>query len=587
MMNDLYSRPVQTILGVEGGGTKTAWVLVKGEGSGMSVSAQGKLPAANLRLTPPIRLRSILDALPREAQRVGVFLAGCVTAQDRQQLSDLCFEIWPHAKMVTGSDRDSGMAAALGSGDGIAVNAGTGSSITGRRGEQIEKAGGWGHILGDAGGGYFLSLQALRLVLREYDLRRGEADFAGDILRALSLNNFDELVRWAQTADKMQIATLAPEIFRAAERGDAAVQQILDAGARVLAEYTAAVAQRLRFDAPKVVLLGGLFECCAVYVSAFERELTGLLPQAKVRRSAYPPEFGAVSLAAGKPELPAVCEISTPTGSVPSMRLAPTEQRNPRSALLDQMSTRALVELFVDEERCVEEALRACIAPLTDATELIASALRKGGRLFYVGAGTSGRLGVLDASEIPPTFGAPVEMVQGMIAGGVTALSRSAEEAEDDTSGGALAVDERGVRAPDVVCGIAASGRTPFVLGALARAKAIGARTILLTCNPAREKGAAMWDVEIDLPTGPEIVTGSTRLKAGTATKVALNIFSTGAMVALGKVRGNLMIDVVVSNTKLRDRAARMIAEIAGCSYEEAASRLALANGNVRDALYR
>ena len=549
----------------------------------MRVVQQGKLPAANLRLTPLDRLRTMFEELPRNADRVGVFLAGCVTSADRQKLSNLCAEVWPTAKIVTGGDRESGMAAALGHRDGIAVNAGTGSSITGRRDGQIEKAGGWGHILGDAGGGYYLSLQALRLVLREYDLNRGAAEFAADVLRALSLNNFDELVRWAQTADKMQIATLAPVVFRAAERGDEDVQLILDAGARVLAEYTAAVVKRLGFDSPEVDLIGGLFQCCAVYVSAFERELALLLPRAKVKVSENLPEFGAASLAAEMTERsPLTLEPSLPEKTM-AISEAATEQRNPRSQLLDQMSTRAVVELFVEEERFVQEALRACITPLTDATERIAKALRAGGRLFYVGAGTSGRLGVLDASEIPPTFGAPPEWIQGLIAGGVNALYRSAEGAEDEAAGGALALDERGVVLGDVVCGIAASGRTPFVLGALKRAKAIGATTILLTCNPARERDG--WDVEIDLPTGPEIVTGSTRLKAGTATKVALNILSTGAMVALGKVRGNLMIDVVATNTKLRDRATRIVAEIAKCRYDEAVARLVAANWDVRAAL--
>ncbi len=551
----------------------------------MRVIQQGKLPAANLRLTPLDRLRTMFRELPGESERVGVFLAGCVTSSDRQQLTKLCSEVWPTAKIVTGGDRESGMAAALAHRDGIAVNAGTGSSITGRRGDQMEKAGGWGHILGDAGGGYYLSLQALRSVLREYDLHRGAAEFAADILRALALNNFDELVRWAQTADKMQIATLAPVVFRAAERGDATVQQILDSGARVLAEYSAAVAERLGVEAPEVVLLGGLFQCCAVYVSAFERELTNLLPRATVKLSENAPEFGAAWLTSERMDAPGVIEPSPPADAKGAIARAVTEQRNPRSQSLEQLSVRAFVELFVEEEHFVEDALRACIGPLAEGIEKIASAFRKGGRLFYVGAGTSGRLGVLDASEILPTFGAPADLVQGIIAGGVTALHRSVEGAEDEAAGGALACDERGVKSGDVICGIAASGRTPFVFGALTRAKAIGATTILLTCNPAREKEGANWDVEIDLPTGPEIVTGSTRLKAGTATKVALNILSTGAMVALGKVRGNLMIDVVASNTKLRDRAARMVAELAECSYTEATARLEAVAWDIRAAL--
>ena len=218
------------------------------------------------------------------------------------------------------------------------------------------------------------------------------------------------------------------------------------------------------------------------------------------------------------------------------------------------MSAGQLVELFVDEEKFVGEALRGARADLASAIEMIANSLRKGGRLFYVGAGTSGRLGVLDASEIPPTFGASPELVQGIIAGGVTALFRSVEGAEDERSNGALAIDERGVKDSDVVLGITASGRTPFVLGALAQAKSLGAKTVLLSCNPTSDGNAAI-DLRIHLAVGPEIVAGSTRLKAGTATKVALNIISTGAMVALGKVRGNRMIDLAASSNKLRDRA--------------------------------
>jgi N-acetylmuramic acid 6-phosphate etherase len=218
---------------------------------------------------------------------------------------------------------------------------------------------------------------------------------------------------------------------------------------------------------------------------------------------------------------------------------------------------------------------------------LVSETLRAGGRLFYVGAGTSGRLGVLDASEIPPTFGAPPELVQGIIAGGATALRRAVEGAEDQPEAGEHAVIERGVRAGDVVCGIAASGRTPFVLGALARARFLGARTIFLTCNPVRRESAEPWDVEIDLPTGPELVTGSTRLKAGTATKLVLNIFSTCAMIRLGRVRGNAMVDVSISNEKLRDRGTRLVSATLGIPYEAARAELERAGWNVRKCVGR
>ncbi len=216
---------------------------------------------------------------------------------------------------------------------------------------------------------------------------------------------------------------------------------------------------------------------------------------------------------------------------------------------------------------------------------MVARALKNNGRLFYIGAGTSGRLGVLDASEIPPTFGAPPDLVQGIIAGGAEALHRSVEGAEDDATAGALAIVERGVTAHDVVCGISASGRAPFVLGALRRARECGASTLLLTCNPAGVSSPNEFDLRIDLPTGPELLAGSTRLKAGSATKVALNILSTGAMVQLGHVHGNLMIDLAATNDKLRDRAARLLMQIKGCDYETARSRLAQHDWKVRAAL--
>jgi len=568
---------------VEGGGTKTAWILVERSGDELNILDQGKLPSSNFRLATPDRLRVIFSELPKQIDRAGVFLAGCGTAEDRHSLSNLCAEIWPGAKILTGSDRDSGLAAGLGYGDGIVVNAGSGSSVTGRRGDRIENAGGWGHILGDTGGGYFISIRALRLILREYDLHRGEVQLTAKFLHARSLNNLNELVRWAQTADKMEIATLAPVVFEAAASGDARVMEIIEEGALVLCEYTEAVASRLHLLAPKVMLLGGLFHRDSIYTHAFRRRLKKNLPDARVATVERPPELGAAWLAAEMDELTKV-RAKPAENKIENLAAALTEQRNPRSQSLEKMSGRELVELFVEEERFVQDALRGAIVDLAKAIEIVTGALRKGGRLFYVGAGSSGRIGVLDASEIPPTFGASSELVQGIIAGGVTALHRSVEGAEDEESVGALAMDERGTRDVDVVIGITASGRTPFVLGALGRAKSLGAKTILLTCNPAT-RGDVLGNLAIHLAVGPEILTGSTRLKAGTATKVALNIISTGAMVALGKVRGNLMIDLHTSSTKLRDRAVRLVADLANCDYNSARERLEASDWNLRAVL--
>jgi N-acetylmuramic acid 6-phosphate etherase len=487
------------------------------------------------------------------------------------------------------------LAAALDHADGIVVNAGSGSSVTGRRGDKIERAGGWGHILGDAGGGYSLAVQALRLILREYDLHRIELDFTAKILHALSLNNFDELVRWVQTADKMEIAMLAPVVFETAAEGGARMMEIIEEGAGVLCEYTEAVADRLHLLAPKVVLIGGLFYRDSIYTHAFRRRLKKNLPDARITTAERAPELGAAWLAAEAHDHAAFHPKPSQL-EIDGLAAALTEQRNPRSENLEKMSAQQLVQLFVQEEKFVQDALRAATADLARAIEIVTESLRNGGYLFYVGAGSSGRMGVLDASEIPPTFGAPTHLVQGVIAGGATALHRSVEGAEDEESAGAFALDERGIKRADVVIGITASGRTPFVLGALARAKSLGAKTILLTCNPAvpvigdggrpgSTTPATEFDLVITLAVGPEILAGSTRLKAGTATKVALNIISTGAMIGLGKVRGNLMVDLHTTSTKLRDRAVRIVAEVTQRDYESARGLLEASDWNLRSTL--
>jgi N-acetylmuramic acid 6-phosphate etherase len=567
--------PNETILGVEGGGTKTAWALLWGD----SFLDSGKLPPSNLRLTPADQLTRILRALPNKVDRVGVFLAGCVTTEDRATLLRLSRDAWPNAHIIVGSDRDSGMAACLRGRDGIVVNAGTGSSVTGRRGDQIEKAGGWGHILGDTGGAYFVSIRALRLILRDYDLRRGNRKFAANVLSALGLNNFDELVRWAQTADKNEIGSLAPIVFAAANDGEEPLQRIIHASATALADFAEAVAARLRLDAPEVCLMGGLFENQRGYADAFATVLGQKLPMASVALATVAPELGAVWLAGGDTEMRSPLVMPAATAGP----IIATEAANPNSENLENLSSRQLVELFVAEEASVESALRLRIEELARALDLAGAILASGGRIFYVGAGTSGRLGALDAAEIPPTFGASQELIQAIIAGGPTALQRSVEGAEDDEANGVLALEARNVTSRDLVIGISASGRAPFVCGALLRARKIGAKIVLLTCNKVVESDP--FDLVVELPTGAEVLAGSTRLKAGTATKIALNIISTGAMVRLGRVRGNLMIDLQPTNKKLRERAVRLVSQLTGCDEETALARLERTGWNVRAAL--
>jgi N-acetylmuramic acid 6-phosphate etherase len=287
-----------------------------------------------------------------------------------------------------------------------------------------------------------------------------------------------------------------------------------------------------------------------------------------------------------------------------------TETGNPRTVRIDAVSTRALLALINDEDRRVPEAVAAALDDLARAVDGIYARLARGGRMIYIGAGTSGRLGVVDASEMPPTYNTPRTLVLGLIAGGESAMFRTAEGAEDHVDNGRADLDAVQISEHDAVVGIAASGRTPYVIGALRHARALGAFTVSIACTaPAAIHAEA--EVNIALLTGPEAVTGSTRMKAGTATKLALNMISTACMIKLGKTFGNLMVDLQPTNQKLRERAVRIVATATGvsnddartlidrcgdvktaivcaladCTADDARARLARAAGRVRDAI--
>ena len=261
-----------------------------------------------------------------------------------------------------------------------------------------------------------------------------------------------------------------------------------------------------------------------------------------------------------------------------------TEQSNPRSRRLDQLATTDLVNLFVDEDRRPQEAVAGASEALAAAVDAIAARLFDGGRLFYLGAGTSGRLGVLDAAECPPTFCSDPKLVQGVLAGGTPALLRSSEGLEDLEQAGREDLERHGFQQGDCLVGIAAGGTTPYVRGGLSYARSIGALAIGMACVP-KDQAPLPCDIDIRLLTGPELLTGSTRLKAGTATKMALNILSTTVMVRLGKVYGNRMVDVAASNSKLVDRSLRILRDLIGVEREEGLALLGLSDGSVKLAL--
>jgi N-acetylmuramic acid 6-phosphate etherase len=260
-----------------------------------------------------------------------------------------------------------------------------------------------------------------------------------------------------------------------------------------------------------------------------------------------------------------------------------TEQRNPASERIDEVSTLDMLAIINAEDAKVPEAVATQLPAIAQAVDIVAHAFQRGGRLFYLGAGTSGRLGILDASECPPTFRAPHEQVQGLIAGGPSAVFRAVEGAEDDPEGAIAQLNDCGLQQNDVVMGIAASGVTPYVLGALDYARTHGCPTIFFTCSP--QQSPPRVDVQIAPRVGPEVLTGSTRMKAGTATKLVLNMITTGAMIRCGKTYGNLMVDLHPSNKKLVDRSQRIFSALTDTAQEEAQHVLTAAEGDLKVAL--
>jgi N-acetylmuramic acid 6-phosphate etherase len=555
------------VLGIEGGGTRTVALLATSRGQILKRLELGPL---NLKLSTDRQIFSTLQRSTLHAPRsVAVCLAGCRTDADRQRLRRLAQRAWPNAQNIfVGSDLDSGLAAAFGLGrDGILVVSGTGSCVYGRKGTRAARAGGWGHLLGDHASGYWIALTGLRNAIREYDRNGRISPALRKTLTRLCLNSPDQLVEWVTTATKDEVASLAP-IFLHKDKG------LLLQAASFLAMDCGAVARQLRLEAPTVALAGGVLQNNPNLRRWVAHRIRTMFPKTRVILAPKESTIGALKLAGLGSITPSLQHSTTP--SVPL-----TESRNPRTMNLDKRSVSQLIDTMLAEESRVIPALRKNKRALERAINAIVTAFRRGGRLFYVGAGTSGRLGVLDASECPPTFSTDPDMVQGIIAGGVPALHRAVEAAEDDPLAGADAIRNRSVGKRDVVVGIAASGSTPFVLGALDEARRRGSKTFLLCFSAPR----SILHAPLFFPTGPEVLTGSTRLKAGTATKLVLNMLTTISMIRLGKVVSNLMVDVKPGSEKLRNRACRIVATFRKCSEEEARQRLVRSRWDVKQAL--
>lgn len=599
------------LLGIEGGGTRTVALLTDAQGRLVRRIEAGP---ANLKLVNDAGLvrhfRGIASGLPRPAA-LCIGLAGAWAEPDWQRIRRAAERVWSNVPCHATQDLDTALAAAPSDTSGcfrprVLVLSGTGSCCFGRddRGA-TRKAGGWGYVWGDAGSAYEIGLCVLKAVATEFDATGRWPPLGKRLLRSLQLNDANQLIDWAQSASKTEIASLAVEVFDAAGQRDRLARELLAKAAGRLAADAAMCARGLFKPGTRVefVFAGGTLLKQPRFAALVGAHLHKLWCQAVMVPLQRESVWGAVELAAqvlarqchthtahftaGGAGAPAGDAEAAPAPEfVRSTKTSPTEQRNPRSMRLDKLSVHDAVGLMLAEDARIPRALRAERRAIERAVDLIGRALRDGGRLFYFGAGTSGRLGVLDASECPPTFGSDPETVQGIMAGGQAALWRSIEGAEDDADGGTEAIRARAVSGGDVVVGIAAGGRTPFVWGGLIEARRRGAKTVLVCFNPHLQIPRSIRPPIVIAPNvGPEILTGSTRLKAGTATKLLLNMFTTLGMVRAGKVISNLMVDMDPGNVKLRDRAVRIVRALSGADHDTAKQALQKSRWVIREAL--
>jgi N-acetylmuramic acid 6-phosphate etherase len=468
--------------------------------------------------------------------------------------------------------------------DAVLAVAGTGSSVMAQRADgAFATVGGRGNLFGDRGSAYAIAAAGLRAAAEACDGLGPATTLTHALARAAGVAKFTELVMWGRHAAKADVAALCPAVTGLVD-SDEVAKRVVAVEARAHADQALAGARKLELHSKVPILgYGGVFDGCPAFFSFFKERIREQGHQGDVT---IPEIHGhaAVLQIRHAPSAPALVTTATSSGAA---RLAscnqakqPTEEAMAADRTLDAMDPEAIIAAMGDEDTRAVQAVQAQRAALATVIRMAAHAIHDGGRIIYVGAGTSGRLGVLDASECPPTFGVAPTRVCALIAGGDRALRESIEGAEDDTGQGQhdIASFAPAIGPEDLVIGIAASGTTPYTRAALQAAGAAGAKTVLLCCNPQITSGAGLI---VALDTGPEVLAGSTRLKAGTATKLALNMISTGAMALSGYVYRGLMVGVKPSNAKLWRRATGIVATLANCSTAHADRLLQTAEGCV------
>ena len=540
----------------------------------------------------PLALGAVLQVaapLLRAAGRtrvdaVGVGAAGALADRAAAQtLAERLCAALPADRVAVASDATTSHLGALGGAPGVTLAIGTGAVaiFIGPSGE-MQRSDGWGPWLGDEGSGACLGLQGLRAALRAHDGRG-----LPTLLAAAAKTRFGSLASLAAQMESSAspprlAASFAADVAAAAEAGDAVA-------ASLLAEACAALARTVRSVIPegttgvRLAVTGGLANLNAGLVLPLLQALTPVVTPIAPLGTALD---GARRLAldAGTVHEPAIYRAISAAFVTHGLDLLPTESIRPGLEDLDLRSPGDIARLVLAAEREAQDALARAADQLAAAADAIAARMQAGGRLFTLGAGTPGRLAVLDAAELAPTYSAPPGLVIALLAGGPAAMLEAAEGAEDDRNAAASALDTRGLGPGDAVVGIAASGRTPYVVGGLAHARARGALTVAIVNNPGSPAAAAA-ELAVEILTGAEIVAGSTRMAAGTTQKIALNALSTAAMISLGKTYGAWMVDVRATNDKLRRRALRIVQEITGAAPDAASAALAAGGGSVKQAV--
>ncbi|GMV99113.1 MAG: hypothetical protein AMXMBFR84_02520 [Candidatus Hydrogenedentota bacterium] len=573
------------ILAVDGGGTATRAALYSSDGqliAEVSGSASNPVTQGVDRSIAVIAglCRQLLQDQSGEVACLAAGLSGAGRSGLRGAVSRGLANALRLSRVVVTDDLRPMLHANLGSRSGILVISGTGSSVLGQTSDgRVLTVGGRGTLFGDYGSAFHIAQIALRAAADALDGLEERTTLEDALLQAANLVRFDDFVDWTQKADKETVANLAQVVGDTASKGDVVAKRCVEQAADALARQAAAAAHRLGLSGGLVILChGGCFDYISGYFEAFETAAIRMHGSAIIQRSPVYGHRAVASMALADQLRPAIMEGVSEAAYVeqagPSAPITSTDKQS----FFDALNAEDMIERMLIGDRQVVNAVARQKRPIAALIDRIADSFQNGGRLIYAGAGTSGRLGVLDASECPPTFGVDPDRVIGLIAGGDTALRASIEGAEDNVDQGEADIESLNVDEQDVVVGIAASGTTPYTVAVLEHAKARGAFTALIHCS---ENVPTEADIVVALPTGAEIVGGSTRLKAGTATKLVLNMLSTCAMAIAGRVFEGYMVGVKPQNAKLKKRAVHIVATLCSCSTDEAQQALDQSGGRV------